>query len=66
MKKIVERSVRVELRECQHKVRLGFEMKQHERTSKQSQNEHYKKKLRSELYEFRYIIPRKVARSKQL
>lgn len=37
-----------------------------EGTSKQSRNEHYNKEWRSELNEFYYIIPRKVARSKQL
>ena len=46
--------------------RLGFEMKHHEGTSKQSWNEHYNKEWRSEFDEFRYIIPRKMAKSKQL
>ena len=36
--------------------RLGFEMKQHERTSKQSWNEHYNEEGRSEFDEFHYIL----------
>ena len=46
--------------------RLGFEMKQHERTSKQSWNEPYNKEWISEFDEFHYIIPRKMAKSKPL